>query len=86
VSPLGGLPVQIGPVGLDPSVASNPRAARASVWNIFFDFLRKFLASVLIVLGMPDNLAFDEVDDFLGNISGVIRQPFDVAGNQQQVD
>ena len=34
------------------------------------------LVSFLVVLGVPDNLTFDEVDHFFGNIGGVIGEAF----------
>jgi hypothetical protein len=33
-----------------------------------------------LIIAVTDNFAFDEVDDLFGDVGGVIRQPFDVAG------
>jgi hypothetical protein len=38
------------------------------------------------MLGMPDYLAFDEVDDFFGDMGRMIGQAFQMPGDQKQVD
>jgi hypothetical protein len=38
------------------------------------------------MLGMPDYFAFDEVDDFFGDMGRMIGQAFQMPGDQKQVD
>lgn len=38
---------------------------------------------LLNMLGVPHDLAFDQVDHLFGNIGAVVGQPFQMAGNKQ---
>ena len=41
---------------------------------------------VILELAMPDDFAIGQVDDFLGDIGGMVGDPLDVTGNQEHVD
>ena len=45
-----------------------------SAYNL--QFLGQHLASILVMLCMPDDLAFDKVDDLFGYIGRMIGQAF----------
>ncbi len=39
-----------------------------------------------IQLAVPDDVAFDHIDHLFGDVGGVVGQPLDVPGDEQQVD